>query len=436
MKHYPIEDTIIAYFDGRLSDDESAELLHRVSVSPEIRSIFREHERLRAIAKTAARNVAVRPEIESAVFANIAALQDEERKGAAPLPEVPQRASVAMRRTTLAAALLALLLAGSALYFELAKTNTSPATRNAPIASSSSLAANSTASVPNTVAASTNGAQSVSAAADSRNVSSSPQSIALRGVRTSSSANGANPIHRTSSTQLSTSATDNTSAPFSSATWQADEQISAVVPMNAEAVSIREPERSLYTKFQPTDIGESFDRFELGLESSTGFNSPADQGNIQPFGDQRVHLGYFLSAHDQLGLRLTYGEFQTLQESRNGMSGVYSSVDRTNVATMQLAKEIYYLHRLDLPGGLMLDGSAGGGLLNNGWLATLELGLKIPLSAQIQFATSFSLSRVHSNAPTAQDLMEEEASMPVILSGSDVHNTLNGRLHYGLSYRF
>ena len=50
-----LEDKIIAYFDGGLSDSGSAELLHLASVSPEIRGLFREHEMLRELAHEAMR---------------------------------------------------------------------------------------------------------------------------------------------------------------------------------------------------------------------------------------------------------------------------------------------------------------------------------------------------------------------------------------------
>src|SRR5581483_159130 len=79
MKTYQIEDTIIAYFDGRLNDTESAELMHRVSVSPEIRDLFEQHRALRQLAVRAARNISIAPELEEAVFSRIEALEQEER---------------------------------------------------------------------------------------------------------------------------------------------------------------------------------------------------------------------------------------------------------------------------------------------------------------------------------------------------------------------
>ncbi len=73
-----LKDTIIAYFDGRLNDTDGAELLHRVSVSPEIRQIFQEHEALRQVAYRAARNVTIPSSLEESLFQRITAMEKEE----------------------------------------------------------------------------------------------------------------------------------------------------------------------------------------------------------------------------------------------------------------------------------------------------------------------------------------------------------------------
>src|SRR5207237_5605171 len=59
--------------------------MHRVSISPEIRDLFQEHEALRGMAVRAARNVSVPPELEEAVFARVQALHDEEERIAKPI---------------------------------------------------------------------------------------------------------------------------------------------------------------------------------------------------------------------------------------------------------------------------------------------------------------------------------------------------------------
>src|SRR2546421_10782766 len=95
-----LEDKIIAYFDGSLSDADSAELLHRVSVSPEIRELFREHEMLRDLAHEAARSVTISPEIESSLFSRIEALSGN---------VVREKPLLIFSRRTLVAAVLGLM---------------------------------------------------------------------------------------------------------------------------------------------------------------------------------------------------------------------------------------------------------------------------------------------------------------------------------------
>lgn len=104
-----LEDKIIAYFDGELSDADSAELLHRVSVSPEIRDLFREHEMLRGLAHEATRSAAIRPEIESSLFSKIEAIASK------PSREKPM--FIFSRRTAMALALALILISGSLGYF-------------------------------------------------------------------------------------------------------------------------------------------------------------------------------------------------------------------------------------------------------------------------------------------------------------------------------
>jgi hypothetical protein len=52
----------------------------------------------------------------------------------------------------------------------------------------------------------------------------------------------------------------------------------------------------------------------------------------------------------------------------------------------------------------------------------------------------FSLMRIHSTAPSLDQVITNELStagnMPVVFEGSDIRNTLNGRIQYGFAYRF
>lgn len=428
MKQYPIEDTIIAYFDGRLTDEQSAELLHRVSVSPEIRQVFREQEMLRDVARHAARNVAVRPEIESAVFKNIAALQEEERAGLVPIPEVAKPAGFGMRRFTLAAALLAVLLAGSALYFELGRTGSQRTTMNAGVATSSKLAPVASSAQGSALATTENSAQSGNSA-ESR-LADAKLNRSYGSYRSYRSYGSYAPSKPTASHSLANMPSLGAPVAISEVRIQS---IAAVQPNAA----LLEPERPSLRTLASVDIAEDFQHFDVGFGYAlSGFNTPADEGSHPLVTDYSGHVGYFVSPNDQIGLRATYGRFQSLVQNRTSVTGVYSAVTRSSELWPSIAGEAYYLHRFDLAGGRMIDASIGGGLFNGGWLSTVDGWLKFPVSNSVLAGVGFSLSRVHSNAPSVQDLMEEESSVPVIVSGSDVHNTMNGRLQFGLSYRF
>src|ERR1051325_4684317 len=104
-----LEDKIIAYFEGELSDADSAELLHRVSVSPEIRDLFREHEMLRTLAHEATRSATIRPEIEASIFSRVEAMASKASR------EKPM--FIFSRRTAVALALALVLISGSLGYF-------------------------------------------------------------------------------------------------------------------------------------------------------------------------------------------------------------------------------------------------------------------------------------------------------------------------------
>ena len=84
-----------------------------------------------------------------------------------------------------------------------------------------------------------------------------------------------------------------------------------------------------------------------------------------------------------------------------------------------------------------MEFTAGAGVVPNGFSISAEAGIRIPISENIMFDGAFALSRIHSNVPTGDELLRAENSgKPVILSGPDIHTTLNGRLYYGVLYKF
>ena len=85
-----------------------------------------------------------------------------------------------------------------------------------------------------------------------------------------------------------------------------------------------------------------------------------------------------------------------------------------------------------------LDASVGAGYISNGYTLSAELGLRLPFSSKLFGNVSFALTRVHMNAPTMEEITNSVSVQdgPVLIEGSDVQNTINGRIHYGLSYQF
>jgi hypothetical protein len=136
--------------------------------------------------------------------------------------------------------------------------------------------------------------------------------------------------------------------------------------------------------------------------------------------------------------------FQTLPSVTRTSSIASVVITRDLTSTRQFAEEIYFTHREASPIGelLQIDLTAGAGLIPNGSTISAELGFRLPFGDHFMGGISFSLTRVHSNAPLLQDLINSEVdgsvgnSTPIIIEGSDIRNTLNGRIQYGLSYRF
>jgi hypothetical protein len=87
---------------------------------------------------------------------------------------------------------------------------------------------------------------------------------------------------------------------------------------------------------------------------------------------------------------------------------------------------------------LILEASIGAGLVSNsvntGNVITAGFGARLPIGDHWLAGATYSLTRQHQNGETESQYLNSNS--PVIYSGPDVHNTLIGRLEYGLSYRF
>ncbi len=67
-----IEEKISYYLDGDLTEEQEAELHHLMSVSPEARTLFREHMRLQGVARDERVLLAAEPALQSGLFSRLA----------------------------------------------------------------------------------------------------------------------------------------------------------------------------------------------------------------------------------------------------------------------------------------------------------------------------------------------------------------------------
>jgi anti-sigma factor RsiW len=401
MKEYQIESEIIAYLDGRLNDADSAELMHRVSISPEIRELFQEHEALRQMAFHASKNVSVPAELDDAVFANVLALKQAEDRVAAPVM------FWTVKRVSVMAAAVALIVAGTLGSLEFASK--SPA--NVALTSGSS---NSQLSI----------AQASMASEINPVTSDAPTFESAPNFRSSNS--GAVRVHHmlpaTIATQQKDVAAENAGAPQT-------ESAIAMAPLprsgSIKSPNVLEPSaRTLRDLF----VTDGYERFEVGADLASSFVTPGSVGNLAPF-DFRLRAAYNLDDRNQIGVRVARSPYSDVAVSRTPNNSWYSA---SEAATQHMSEELFYEHRFPVDNGLFsVSLGAGGGLFDNGWLTGPEAGIRIPVGARMLFGASFLLSYVHQTHTALDDI-----NSPVIYEGKDFQNTLVGRIEYGLSYRF
>ena len=404
------ENSIIAYFDGELSDADSAELLHRVSVSPEIRDLFREHEMLRELAHTATTSAVIRPEIESSLFSRIEALAENPVKKKALL--------VFSRRTAVLAALALVLISGSLGYVvpKLLSGSSQTALTTLPKAENISFPA----------------------------VSSSPDVISgAKSLTRSNRTYKPYKPYKSNMTNVNLTETQNQNTPpILQTISDKPTSLSEIYSVNLLSDNINsEIGRERHSPFDRKEPpSESRSLFEASLQTSSGFTYPADAAPIKPFADQRLSIAYHITENNLIGFRLGSGLYQQLgnvvRTSDNGTELLTRSIETKR----SFSEEFYFSHLepIFFAGNLLFEFSLGGGFIPNGFTLDAEAGIRIPFSENFMFGASFGLSRVHSNALSSSAILASENSSgkPVMLDGTDIHTTLNGRLHYGIIYRF
>jgi hypothetical protein len=416
----PIEDTIIAYFDGRLNDADSAELLHRVSVSPEIRQIFQEHEALRQMSFRAARNAVISPELEESVFTRVAALR-EDRRRLIPIPfwSLPRISAVA------GATAIVLLLAILAPWQS--RNDNSSASQIAPIFAQASVQSSTSSPVSDIRA------------------EISPQPVTTQTFAPASIATERQSKVKSIATTAPAKIIPLDLPDFGEQKQSASEPAIQIVPKPEESNHINMPTvdnppqtmRSLRGLPDP-DVAPMF---EIGIASDAmpGFNAPADLIE-QPLpvadlaSEFAVRVGFNIDARNQIGLRFTRVSFPSMSLTATPVGLGYTVVNSSIESAIGYAEELVYKHREPVDQGLFyLTGSVGGGFYTLGTLFSCEAGLEVPVSDKLMGSVSVIVSRLHQNPSELNALLDNG---PKIYEGANIYNTLAGRMEYGLSYRF
>lgn len=456
-----IEDRIIAYFDGRMSDDESADLLHRVSVSPEIRKLFREHGMLRELARSAQASTVVRPELEASLLTRIEALAAAEAPAVVPIDDDRRKKAVPLFwtrwRLGLAIALGAFVL-GTAITLgpelfdgngsnDLGQRSVTDRLDQSSGTDAPQIVRRDDIITENDLAPATEG----SSKTDFNKIIRGDRNYEARQVLNERPEPLGNSTDRSYTTDGSyrsqenaggaNNVADNTESVNASAS-----DVASIAPISAVAAKSILPvnlggEKGNIPVFRAEDIERDEANFEAALETSSGFSYPANGPNVQPFADHRISFGYFLDPQNIVGVRFTSGLFQTQPETSVSTNAAYTSVSRNLEQDRLYNFGAYYTHRefgvlSDL---ISFDATLGAGsFLTSGYTVSAEIGLRMPLSSRVFMGASFGLHRVHLSAPSMEEVANRVSvgDGPVLIEGSNIQNTINGRIHYGLSYQF
>jgi hypothetical protein len=211
----------------------------------------------------------------------------------------------------------------------------------------------------------------------------------------------------------------------------------ALIPIPREdaierIIPIAVPIHATLSDLAATDVP---DRFEIGFDASgPGVTLPSSGFNLNRFASE-ARVAYNVDENDQVALHIGNEYYQWLSvtpTNGNGFTSLVGSMEPKQFASY----ELFYDRMQPLADGrLLVSLGVGGGLYSVGSLISAELGFKAPLSDRVMAGITFSVTRAHQNGPSEQEVLSSQ-SLPAIYSGADIHNTLNGVIQYGLSYRF
>lgn len=395
-----LEDRIISFLDGGLSPTERSALLREVHRTPGAKELLESHRMLRSMAKASARSISA-PAIFASRLPAIAAT--------APVMTVHHRV-----RRFAPVMLLFMTAIGIIAGLEL----------NQPVPRRLSIAPSTAASSAEVLRATI------------------PVGRALP-VASSNSVGGSEADHLVSN----------------QGGWQAVDLPQPILPDLSESIVIGAHPSQEVIPARELDIEPSFfgranslqalrvvarsqteTHFETSLQTSSGFTSPADAQPIKPFAQQRLGIGYFVTTNDVVGVRLSSGLYQVPGAQISSSEGGVTLIQQNLETRRSWGGEVYLSHRFDglLSTPLVAVLTATGGFIPNGYTFGAEAGIRIPAGNDFSFAVDFALERVHSNTGSSQAVLANTNAdvAPIMYSGTNIRNTLNGSIHYGIAYNF
>jgi hypothetical protein len=402
-----IEDTIIAYFDHRLSDAESADLLHRVSTDPQSHQLFKQHEAVRTRINAASAGVVVFPRMDDNVMANIAAIQRQDGRKFAFL-----RASTLMLGSAVAA--------GLAIVFYLVTANVHTNSQANLLKTPSAVAANAHPLQSTTEEF----ASAVSSA--SQNNLSADQNVVSHGSTIRSTPISKHRVHTSPVLDQETLPPESILASNVNSTNESANVDPIPVTQVKSTLSATSGNISDFTP-GPTLAANSFGTvndlnptFEFALQGATG---SMIENDLRAFGGLRAQAGYFLTGSDLGGVRLTSSRlkrFPSTASTGSEKDGAYYS--------NELRGGVFLEHREPvLDGRILILGALGAGISSLGNQLSADLGFLVPLNSRLSTGITFELSNDHYytavNYRPAHD-------------GPSGQNVIDGRLNYGMTYVF
>ena len=414
-----IEDRIISLLDGELSSADQHALFADISASPKNQQLLQHHQMLHSMAHSSISSVHTPAGLEHQIFSAIAAL---------PTPS-PVSITPKYRRTAMASLLLLIASIGTTL---LLRSDNTEFTKDNVVASSTTNVAS------NAISSGVFFGGNVSS-----EVTNNSNTVLPTNVIHKNSVRNVVSINKKENQPSDIIGNSNGSAPIN--------LDNSIIPSSQEfatvSVATVQSENNIITRNRAHSIDglrnsreDSYSSFEVSLQTSSGFTSPADQQAIKPFAEQRLSLGYHLGYSDVVGVRVSSGLYQVPGDVQQTSELGITVMQQDMVTRRSFGGELFASHQFAGVLGTRLTAvlTAAAGIIPNGSTLAAEAGVRIPFTNDVAFSVDFSLTRVHSNVERSSAAINNAntSASPVMYVGSDVRTTLNGSLHYGIQYRF